>query len=161
MAGLLIGSGESIGRPLPLAALAALALYAERQCVRISSTTELSVSFLPLVFAAVVFGPLAAMAVGAFALLGEFRRPHLRWLTWTLIRAAVGCAAGLAALCVQHVGGDGFGWLLLAVAVAATANGLVDVVLNGVAPVLRGTGSAGAVGRAVIPLLAATIPLYT
>ena len=146
---------------VPIAALAALALYAERQTVRLSATTELSVSFLPLVFAAVVFGPLAAMAVGAVALLGEFRTPHLRWLTWTLIRAMVGAAAGLAALSVHRFGGEGFGWLLLAVAIAATANGLVDVGLNGVPPALRRTGSASAVGRAVVPLLAAAIPLYT
>ena len=161
IAGSLISSGARFGPAVPIAALAALALYAEHQTVRLSATTELSVSFLPLVFAAVVFGPLAAMAVGAFALLGEFRTPHLRWLTWTLIRATVGAAAGLAALSVHRFGGGGFGWLLLAVAVAATTNGLVDVALNAVPPALRGTGSAGAVGRAVVPLLAAAIPLYT
>jgi putative nucleotidyltransferase with HDIG domain len=164
LAGLSVGlvtQGWALGPPLPIAALAALAFYAERQCVRVSSTTELSVSFLPLVFAAVVFGPLAAMTVGALGLLGEFRAPYVRWLTWTLVRAGVGAIAGLSAMTVHSLGGKGFGWLLLTVAVAATANGVADVALSGVAPVLRRTGSFTKVSRTVLPVLAATIPLYT
>ena len=50
--------------------------------------------------------------------------------------------------------------LLLMVAVAATANGVADVALSGVAPVLRRTGSFAKVSRTVVPV-AATIPLYT
>jgi putative nucleotidyltransferase with HDIG domain len=101
------------------------------------------------------------MTVGALGLLSEFRTPHIRWLTWTLVRAAVGAIAGLAALAVDLLGGQGFGWLLFMVAVAATANGVADVALNGVAPALRGTGSFATVGRSVVPVLGAAIPLYT
>lgn len=156
-----IAFGVGLGSPLPIAALAILAMYAERKCVRVSSTTELSVSFLPLVFSAVVFGPLAAMAVGAFAILSDFRRPLLRWTTWTLVRMTVGAIAGLAALSVHAVGGTGFGWLLLSVAAAAAANSVADVILSGIAPALRGTGSLASFGRTAVPLLAATVPLYT
>ena len=160
IAGCLAG-GVGLGRPLPIAALAVLAMYAERKCVRVSSTIELSVSFLPLVFAAVVFGPLAAMVVGALAILSDFRRPLLRWSTWTLVRMSVGAIAGLAALGVHAIGGHGFGWLLLSVAAAAAANSVADVILSGVAPALRGTGSLASFGRTAVPLLAATVPLYT
>src|SRR3954468_4931525 len=60
--------GISLGSPLAVAALASMALWAERQSIRLSGTTELSVAFLPLVFAAVAFGPVAAMIVGAASL---------------------------------------------------------------------------------------------
>jgi putative nucleotidyltransferase with HDIG domain len=156
-----VASGIGLGQPVPIIALAVLAMYAERKCVRVSATTELSVSFLPLVFSAVVFGPLAAMAVGAFAILSDFRRPLLRWTTWTLVRMTVGAIAGLAALGVHALGGKGFGWLLLSVAAAAAANSVADVILSGVAPALRGTGSLASFGRTAVPLLAATVPLYT
>ena len=68
---------------------------------------ELSVSFLPLVFAAVVFGPLAAMASVPSLSSADFRRPYMRWTIWTLERSHdVGAIAGLAALmaCNASVG---------------------------------------------------------
>src|SRR4051812_16577154 len=64
-----IATGASWGPLAPLLALSVLALCAESRSVRVSSTTELSVSFLPFVLTAVVFGPLAAMTVGMLSLL--------------------------------------------------------------------------------------------
>src|SRR5688572_8945845 len=92
----LVLSGSDVDPPGPVLALAALAYLAERQDVRLSATTRLSVTFLPLVFAAVAFGPLAAIVVGVLGLLAEFRRPYLRWAVWTASRALVAGAAGLA-----------------------------------------------------------------
>jgi hypothetical protein len=59
------------GRPLPpwwiLLGLGAIAALAERQSVPVTRNIETSVSFLPSVFMAVAFGPLAAAIVGAAA----------------------------------------------------------------------------------------------
>src|SRR3954464_7960751 len=78
VAAALISEGISIGSPLTVAGLAGMAYWAERESIRLNSTTELSVAFLPLVFAAVAFGPLAAMVVAAASLVGDFGIPHVR-----------------------------------------------------------------------------------
>ena len=58
----LLDAGSTLeGSPVVLAILCLIAVVAERQSVFISPSTQVSVSVLPLLFAAVVFGPLAAM----------------------------------------------------------------------------------------------------
>ena len=80
--GALVGSGVLTGSLLLLAhrpvgtmwvvaALALAAAMAERASVRLTSNTEESISLLPTLFAAVLFGPLAAMIVGAASMLGD------------------------------------------------------------------------------------------
>ncbi len=56
----------------------------------------MSVSFLPIVFAAVAFGPLAAFIGGGVSNATDFRRPMLRWLVYTPVRALTGALTGLA-----------------------------------------------------------------
>src|SRR5207248_8398230 len=63
--------------------------------VRAASHTEMSVSVLPILFSAVVYGPLDAMIVGAFALSGDFRPPYVRWAVWTSQRALVAGTIGV------------------------------------------------------------------
>src|SRR5919106_3371660 len=82
---------------VPVAGLALVAHLAERQSVRVASATQMSVAVLPLLFAAVAFGPAAAMVVGALALLGDARAPYTRWVVWTCVRAIAAGLAGLAA----------------------------------------------------------------
>src|SRR5262249_15931466 len=69
--------------PWPLAIPALLAALAERRAVRLSQRLEIYISLLPRLFAAVVFGPVGAMVVGATSMLGEFRRPYLQWAVYT------------------------------------------------------------------------------
>ena len=54
-------------------------------------------SFLPLIFAAVVFGPLSAVIVAFVCLLGELGRPWERWVIWTFSRCLVLGVAGFTA----------------------------------------------------------------
>ena len=63
-AGLLFAGLRLEGPVWQLAILAAVALVAERQPVRITPNTEITFAVLPMLFAAVVYGPLDAMAVG-------------------------------------------------------------------------------------------------
>ncbi len=63
VAGLIL-AGQHPGPVLPTIALCAIAIAIEHQSVRISPTLEASVAALPFIFAAVVWGPLAAVTVG-------------------------------------------------------------------------------------------------
>jgi hypothetical protein len=91
LAAALVDAGSTLeGSPVVLGILCVIALVAERQSVAISPSAQVSVSVLPLLFAAVVFGPLSAMVVGAFAMLADFGPPFTRWITWTASRSLVG-----------------------------------------------------------------------
>src|SRR5204862_982229 len=81
----------------PVIALAGAAFFAERQSVRLSPRAEVSVSFLPIVLAAVIYGPLAAICVSVASLLPSFQYPYARWLTWTSTRSIAAGCAGVAA----------------------------------------------------------------
>ena len=143
-----------------VALLAGVAFLAERQCVAIGANTEMSISVLPILFAAVVFGPVAAMIVSACSLLGEFGRPYTRWVVWTSSRALIGAFAGVAVLGLVDQA-DSFGGVLLAVAVAASVQAVGDILLNGLTVAIRRSGSVLETARAIARLTASTLPLYT
>ena len=160
--GLAVGlarGGVSIEAPLWVVALLALgALFAEKRSVRITARTEASVSVLPILFAAVVYGPLEAMVVGASALLPYFGRPLSRWAIWTSIRALAGGVAGLVAL-VLLSGPISFGGVLVAAAAATVAEAFTDYCLTSATAVLR-RGYRAFEPAAVVRLLVVTVPLY-
>ena len=157
----LIGQGFGITGPAwQLGLLAAFALWAERHHVRITANAEMTVSVLPVLFTAVVFGPLDAMLVGALGLLGDFRAPYQRWVIWTAMRALAGGLAGIAAASVLSQG-EAFGVLVAAVAVAAVVEALCDAFLGAATVALRGSGSAKGFLTSMHPIMTATVPLYT
>jgi putative nucleotidyltransferase with HDIG domain len=141
-----------------LGLLSGVAILAERQPVRITKNTEITVAVLPMLFAAVVYGPVDAMVVGAVGVLADFRAPYLRWLVWTAMRSLAGGFAGLAALSFDHAGSAG--QLLAAVAAAALADVVVDSVLGGTIVALRGTGSWKTFVLSVRPLFVSCLALY-
>ncbi|MEO8289371.1 MAG: HD-GYP domain-containing protein [Gaiellaceae bacterium] len=125
--GLLLWSGTTIHGPVwVLVALCAVALAAERQSIYVTSYAQVSVSGLPLLFAAVVYGPFEAMLVGACAMLADYGRPRTRWVIWTASRAIVGALAGVAAALVPQAH-EAFGALVVAVAVAAVTEATADI----------------------------------
>lgn len=140
--------------------LAGFALWAEQHHVRITPNAEMTVSVLPVLFAAVVFGPLDAMIVGALGLLGDLGTPHLRWAIWTAMRALAGGLAGLAAALVLSEG-KAFGVLVAAVALAAVVEASCDAFLGAATVSLRGSGSARGFLTSMRPIMTATVPLYT
>ena len=144
----------------PLIAFALLAIVAERQSVRLTENIELSIAFLPLLFVAVVFGPLPAALIGAVTVLTDFGRPFKRWVIWTSNRTIIGGMAGLAAVSVSG-GETTFGRILAATFVAASVDFALDLILNSLTLVLRGTGSARDLARATGPVALAGVPLYT
>src|SRR5437868_8240373 len=97
----LVATGYGIGNGWSVIALALVAAVAERGRVHLTTTTEESISLLPTLFAAILFGPLAGMAVGAASLLGELGQPpYLKWVTYTSSRAIGGAVTGLVAAAI-------------------------------------------------------------
>lgn len=149
-------------RHVPLLAvplLGGVAWLSEKQSVRLGSNLQSSVTVLPILFAAVVFGPIVAMAVGAAAMMVDFGTPYTRWLIWTATRAF---AAGLAGTGAMLVRGDSseLSSILMAVAAAAAVEALADIFLNSVTLSLRGTGSFTGTARTLGHLFAGALPLY-
>ena len=98
MTAAMIVAGVGLGSPASVAVLAVIALFAETQSVKLTPVFEMSVASVTFIFAAVLFGPLAAVVVATSGLLVDLRRrdveqPRLRWLVWTSSRGLVAGAA--------------------------------------------------------------------
>jgi putative nucleotidyltransferase with HDIG domain len=156
----LVLSGASFGPAWAVLLLGVLSLAAERRPVRVNSNVEITVSILPVVFAAVVFGPLAAMAVGALGLAVTFGEPYTRWLIWTCTRSLGAGLAGVAAsmLLVEE---PSAGRLLGAVALAAFVNATFDAMVGALVIAIRRSGDSLSGLRLLRPILLGTVPLYT
>jgi hypothetical protein len=159
----LFAEGYSLPPWWILGALAIVAGLAERHGVALFGDRqrgiEIAVSFVPFVFAAVAFGPLAALVVGALGNLADFRAPYLRWAVYTSARALTGAAAGLAAGAI-HTANATFFSIVLAVSAAALAYLAVDVVANMATLAVRGSASPLSYPRTTVPLFLLAIPLY-
>lgn len=150
--------GAPVGPLWAVLVLGAFSMLAERQPVRVSANLEITVSVLPVVFAAVEFGPLTAMAVGALGLVVTFESPYVRWLIWTCGRALAAGLAGLGAMAVFHQLSSGqlFGAVLVAVVVLEA----VDAALAASVVAIRRSGDYVGFLRLLKPILMGAVPLY-
>ena len=134
----LVALGYRLESPLVVLCLAIATAVSERWSVRVSATTELTVYLLPTVFAAVVFGPLAAGIIAAASMLGDTevfrhgsrdRDPVLKWINYTAASFITGALAGLTA---QFFVGESLGAIVAstfaAMAVAEASDFLFAVV---------------------------------
>jgi putative nucleotidyltransferase with HDIG domain len=155
----LAAAGETVPSPVGVLLLGTFSLLAERRSVRIGSNAQVSVSVLPIVFAAVVFGPLSAMAVGAIGILADFRAPYVRWVTWTFWKAISSGLAGVAAALVLN-GGTSLVRLFAAIAIAVVVESTVDAVIGGLVVSIRHTGNFRSFVGQLRPVLLGAVPLY-
>ena len=160
-AGQLVLSGHRVNSVWATGALAVIAAVAERGRVRLNSTTELSISLLPMLFAAVAFGPLAAMIVGAGSMLGTFQRPYMKWAVFTLSESITGAGTGLAAAYATGLTSTRIGAVAAATVAGALAAQLLDALFGSVTLYLRGTGRVREYAQALLPVVFASVPLYT
>jgi putative nucleotidyltransferase with HDIG domain len=138
--------------------LGAVAALAERQSVAINDRTWMSVSFLPLVFSAVVFGPLGGFVVGALSNIWDLRDSRLKWSVYTPVRGLTAAAAGLAAWkVVPHPAG--LGQFLLASLVASVADLAADGFFSTATAFVRGNDPVANL-KAIASLFLLTVPLY-
>ena len=156
----LLAAGQRPGGPLWLIlVLSLLALAAEQQPVRINEGTEVTVSVLPILFAAVAFGPLTAMIVGSAGLVGQFRRPYARWAIWTSECALAAGLAGLGALIAGSNLGS-FGAVAGAVVTATCVEAAVDLLLATGVLAARRSESWREFLLSAVRISLVTIPLY-
>src|SRR3990170_384176 len=171
----LVAAGYTLGAPVAVCALALAAAVAERISVRfavaqrgLTRTEEQSISLLPMLFAAVLFGPLAAAAVGAASMLGDpeltaardpDRAPRLKWATYTSTRFMSGAAMGLAAQATLAAVPSEFGELIAASLVAAVIGEVLDVFFAALTASVRGRPIRYAI-RTVVPVVLTSAPVY-
>jgi putative nucleotidyltransferase with HDIG domain len=169
-----IASGATLGNGWAVAGLAIAAAVAERGRVRLGGVTEASISILPTVFAAAVFGPLAAMLIGVASFVGDFppllsrgrtreadSDLYLKWGVYSSIRAITGGVAGAAALAVAALAPmERVGDLIVATVSAAIVAEFLDSGFAAVTLRLRG-GNARDFLRLVRPMVLGNTSLYT
>jgi putative nucleotidyltransferase with HDIG domain len=141
-------------------ALVAVAALSERGRVQLSGTMESSIALLPVIFAAVVLGPLAALVVGAGSLLGDFRPPYMKLTVYTCTRGITGALAGLAALGATELFAGRFGQIAAATGVAAVVAEVTDTAFAAITHRLRGNGTFMNAVRVIAPLTLAALPMY-
>lgn len=142
-----------VGTAWVVAALALAAALAERGSVRLSSNTEESISLLPTLFAAVLFGPLAAMIVGAASMLGDFRTPYMKWAVYTSTRALGGAAAGAIAVAASSVTSSSLGSVAITTLFSSAAVTGLDIGFS----VLTYKVKTGGCARDVLPTVTAIV----
>lgn len=166
-AGLAVGLAHTgVGSPLAVVGLALIAAIAERGRVRLAPSVETSISLIPTLFAAVVFGPFAAMLVSSGSLAGEFnnrafppRDRVLRWLIYTSSRSITGAIAGFVALGIEQSVSSRGAAIAIATASAAVAGEILDGAFAATTLKLRG-GKASSVVSTLIPVAPAALALY-
>jgi putative nucleotidyltransferase with HDIG domain len=155
---------RDLGELWVVAGLAALAAIAERGSVRLSTSlstsVEQSLSLLPTLFAAVAFGPLAGLAVGAVSNLGDLRRPYLKWVVYTSTRALGGVAAGTAAIMAGSPAAGDMGSVVLATAAGGLAITFCDVGFSLLTYKVKQNGRALELLRDALPVVAPVLPLW-
>jgi putative nucleotidyltransferase with HDIG domain len=138
--------------------LGAVAAIAERQSVAVTERTTMSVSFLPVVFAAVVFGPIGGFAVGAISNIWDLRESRLKWAVYTAIGGMTAVAAGLAAAPLVHSATNLGGYFLASLA-GSVANLAAEALLVAGTGIVRRTNSRTELS-AIGAVFLLTVPLY-
>jgi putative nucleotidyltransferase with HDIG domain len=159
-----IATGVGLGDVWAVLCLAAVAALAERGSIRVTATTEVSISLVPTLVAAVLFGPLAAIIVAAISMLpdllarGEESR-FLRWAVYTATRVITGGCAGIVALGIGSSPESRIAGLALATAVGALVSEILDIAFNALTVRVRGKSPKDVVS-ALAPLAFASVPVY-
>jgi putative nucleotidyltransferase with HDIG domain len=142
-----------------LIGLGAIAAAAERQSVKLTAHLETSVAFLPIMLAALAYGPAAGCIVAAAANFLNLQRPYLRWFAYNPVRAIEGAAAGWAATTLLPLHAD-FAAILVASLAASAAHNVADLGLNLAMAAIRRSEKPIALLRALGPLLFISVPLH-
>ena len=164
----MLANGVGIGNPLTVVALAVVAAFAERGSVKFSTSVEQSISLLPALYAAVLFGPLAAAIVGAASLLGDpellsrpapGRSPWLKCATYASSRFIGGTVTGGVAVWTSELVSGSFGATVLATLAAAFVGAGADIAFVCLTGKIRGW-EVREVARTLAPLIYVSAPVY-
>ena len=163
----LVAAGEGLGDPLTFALLASVAAIVERWSIKIGPASEESIALLPVIFAAVLLGPLPAMLVGIASMSRDLipqagvPLPYLRWGVYTSARALTGALAGFFAAYSASLFASDLGAVVAATITAAVVANLLDVTFALLTLHVRGTGEPFGMFKALAPGVAASVSMYT
>jgi len=161
VAALLVAYGYGIGNVYATAGLALVAVGAERGHVTLRGRVQVSVSLLPALFAAILFGPLASMIVFSASMLARRRIPLAGRVVFMASRALTGASTAFVAIEIDRLSGGEVGGIVLAATAAGVAAEVVDVAFASVTFTLRGHGRLRESVAALMPVVIASIPFYT
>ena len=140
--------------------LSLLGALAERGSLRLTHNLEASVSSVPILLAAVALSPLSAMIVAAAAMLGDFRRPFMKWAIYTAGRPIAAGVAAVAAERAEAISESNLGSIVLGTIVAAATYELLAAMLAALTVRVRRSGSAYALLRTGLPVLPTAAMVY-
>jgi len=160
----LIATGWTLGPLAVVLPLAAVAAISERASVTLSSTLDESISLVPTLLVAVLFGPLAAGIVAAVSMVPDlgasFERRYLRWGVYTSSRTAAAIATGLAASWTAALVVNPYAQVVVATAAGAVVALSLDVLFAVVTIRLRRTASPWELLGTLVPISIAAGLLY-
>ncbi len=154
-----VRAGYGLGEPWAVFVLAGVAAVSVKQRVTIRNNTEASISLIPVLLAAVLFGPVAGMTVAAISNLGAFGAPYMRWAVWTCSSSITGAVAGLFAGATLSEASNRPTAYLTATALAAVAAELCEMAFLGLTLKLRGKSALDAV-LTLAPVAVLSVLLY-
>jgi putative nucleotidyltransferase with HDIG domain len=157
----LLVTESGIGNPWATALLCVAAALAQRSSVRVNPSVEVSISMLPLLLAAVLFGPFAAMVVSASSMIGSLRDPRAKVIVYFSGRAITGAATGVIGATLLAAAGHSIASLVVVTAITAIAAQVLDLAFVKLVFVARGFGRRVHLVRLLGPLLLTATPFYT
>ena len=157
----LLVTESGLGNPWATALLCVTAVLAQRSSVRVNPSVEVSISMLPVLLAAVLFGAFAAMLVSAASMIGSFRDPRAKVIVYLAGRAITGAATGLIAATLLAASGHAIASVIVVTAITAIAAQVLDLGLVKLVFVARGYGRRVSLVRVLGPLLVTATPFYT
>jgi len=176
----LVSAGQGVGSWPGVVGLAVVAALGERGRITLQLRTgrrpadranvsesrswrgrlTVSISLLPAIFAAVLYGPLAGMAVFGASVVG-LSFPFLGRLSYLATRSLTGAAAAGAAALVGHFMAPGIGEVVGASTAAAASAELLDSAFASALHQLRGYGPWRIAASELLPVVLASVPLYS
>lgn len=153
----LVGAGYTVKNPPALVFLCIAAALAQRSQIEVTGVHKVSISLFPIILAAVLCGPVGAMAVSVASMLGDETRPLTRLVLYASSRALTGAVAGVVAAAFSL---ETFPSILAATAAAAVCTQILDLAFAALVFSLRGHGSPVAALRETGPLSLSGLPFY-
>jgi putative nucleotidyltransferase with HDIG domain len=160
VASTLLVSHRGVGNLPAVLGLAVVAGYGERGRIKLRGDFNVSISLLPAIFAAVLFGPVAAMVVfGASALALSY--PIIGRLTHLASRSLTGAMAAGAVAIVGSLMSSGAGETVAEAIAAALVAESCDAAFASLTYWLRGYGRWLDAIKDSLPVIAASVPFYS
>jgi putative nucleotidyltransferase with HDIG domain len=153
----LVGAGYTVKNPPALVFLCIAAALAQRSQIKVSGVHTVSVSLFPIILAAVLCGPIGAMAVSVASMVGDETRPFTRFVLYASSRSLTGAVAGLVASAFAL---ESFPSILAATAAAAVCTQILDLAFAAFVYCIRGYGTPVAALRETAPLSLGGLPIY-